>query len=143
MKNLILLFLIFFTITSCGKDADPKPDLAGKFAGNFYGTKTANTVITDETWKITKQDLTHMNVTFFFTNTYPDGSITRSKYDIYIPNVAITENNVLNFDSQFVADQLKYRIIGKAHLINDTLYYDITITSDYNSSKLSNKIYRR
>ena len=141
MKNLILLFLIFFTLTSCRKD--PKPDLAGKFAGNFYGTKTVNTIITDETWKITKQDLNHVNVIFFFTNTYPDGSVTRSKYDIYIPNVTVSENNVLNFNNQFVLDQLKNSVIGKANLTNDIIDYDITITSEYSTSKLSNKIYRR
>ena len=141
MKNLILLFLIFFTLTSCRKD--PKPDLAGKFAGNFYGTKTVNTIITDETWKITKQDLNHVNVILFFTNTYPDGSVTRSKYDIYIPNVTVSENNVLNFNNQFVLDQLKNSVIGKANLTNDIIDYDITITSEYSTSKLSNKIYRR
>ena len=141
MKILILLFLIFFTLTSCRKD--PKPDLAGKFAGNFYGTKTVNTIITDETWKITKQDLNHVNVILFFTNTYPDGSVTRSKYDIYIPNVTVSENNVLNFNNQFVFDQLKNSVIGKANLTNDIIDYDITITSEYSTSKLSNKIYRR
>ena len=141
MKNLILLSLIFFTLASCRKD--PEPDLAGKFAGNFYGTKTVNTIITDETWKITKQDLNHVNVIFFFTNTYPDGSVTRSEYDIYIPNVTVSENNVLDFNNEFMFDQLEYSVIGKANLTNDTIDYDIAITSEYNTSKLSNKIYRR
>lgn len=143
MKNLILLLLIFFMVTSCRKTSAPEPDLAEKFVGSYYGTKTVNTVITDETWKITKQDLNHVNVIFFFTNTYPDGSVTRSKYDIYIPNVPVSENNILNFNNQFVSDQLVYRIVGKANLISDTMDYDITITSEYNTSKLNNKIYRR
>jgi hypothetical protein len=140
MKNLILLFLIFSILTSCRKDT--KPDLAEKFVGDYDGSKTDNTVITTENWKITKQDLNHVNVLFYFTNTYPGGSVTRSKYDIYIPNVTVSENNVLDFNNEFYFDQLKNKVIGKANLANDTLDYDITITDEYSSRKLSNKIYR-
>lgn len=43
----------------------------------------------------------------------------------------------------FVADLLEYHVIGKAILINNTLDYDITIKSEYNTSKLNNKVYRR
>lgn len=141
MKNLILLFLIFFTLTSCRKDT--KPDLAGKFVGDFYGSKTNNTIITNETWKLTKQDLNHVNLILFFTNICPDGCVTRSKYDIYIPNITVSENNVLDFNNQFVFDQLKSSVIGKANLTNDIIDYDITITDEYSTRKLSNKIYRR
>jgi hypothetical protein len=141
MKNLVLLSLIFFTLTSCKKDTEP--DLASKFAGDFYGSKTNNTIFTTETWKITKQDLNHVNLLFYFTNTYPDGSVTRSKYDIYIPNVTVSENNVLDFNNQFVFDQLETSVIGKANMTNDVIDYDITITDEYSSRKLSNKIYRK
>jgi hypothetical protein len=141
MKKLILLSLIFFTLTSCRKD--PEPDLAGKFAGDYYGTKTDSTVITNETWKITKQDLNHVNVLFYFVNTYPSGSVTRSKYDIYIPNILVSKNNVLEFNNRFVFDQLENIVIGKANLTNDSIDYDITITDDYGSRKFSNKIYKR
>ncbi|MCE7041333.1 hypothetical protein [Dyadobacter sp. CY312] len=141
MKNIVLLFLIFCTLTSCRKNREP--DLAGKFVGDFYGSKKDSNVNTTETWKITKQDLNHVNVIFFFTNTYPDGSITRSKYDIYIPNVTVSDNNVLDFNNLFVTNQLDYSVIGKAKLIDNTLDYDITIKSEYNTSKLNNKIYRR
>jgi len=141
MKNLVILFLIFSTFTSCRKNREP--DLAGKFVGDFYGSKKDSIVNTAETWKITKQDLNHVNVIFFFTNTYPDGSITRSKYDIYIPDVTVSDNDVLDFNNQFTTDQLEYSVIGKAKLINNTLDYDITIKSEYNTSKLSNKVYRQ
>ncbi len=117
--------------------------MAGKFVGEYYGSKKDSTGNSTETWKITKQDLNHVNIVFFFTNTYPDGSVTRSKYDTYIPNVTVSDNNVLDINNRFVADQLEYSIIGKATLINDTLDYDITIKSEYNTSKMNNKIYRR
>ncbi|MFC6196283.1 hypothetical protein ACFP1I_32040 [Dyadobacter subterraneus] len=141
MKNLILLSLIFFTLTSCRKN--PEPDLAEKFVGDYYGSKTDSIVVTTENWKIAKQDVNHVNVIFYFTNTYPNGDVTRSKYDIYIPDVTVSENNVLDFNNQFVFDQLEYSVIGKAYLINDIFDYDITITSEYNTSKLKNKIYRK
>ncbi|WP_031528799.1 hypothetical protein [Dyadobacter crusticola] len=141
MKNIVLLFLLFCSLTSCRKNREP--DLAGKFVGEYYGSKKDSTGNSTETWKITKQDLNHVNIVFFFTNTYPDGSVTRSKYDTYIPNVTVSDNNVLDINNRFVADQLEYSIIGKATLINDTLDYDITIKSEYNTSKMNNKIYRR
>jgi hypothetical protein len=141
MKNIVLLFLLFCTLTSCRKNREP--DLAEKFVGEYYGSKKDSTGNTSETWKITKQDLNHVNIVFFLTNTYPDGSVIRSKYDIYISDVTISDNNVLDFNNRFVADQLEYSIMGKAKLINNTLDYDITIKSEYNTSKMNNKIYRR
>lgn len=141
MKNIVLLFLLFSTFISCKKSREP--DLAGKFVGEYYGSKKDSTGTTTETWKITKQDLTHVNIVFFFTNTYPDGSVTRSKYDNYISDVSVSEGNVLDFHNLFVVDQLEYSIVGKAKLINNTLDYDITIKSEYNTSKLKNSIYRR
>ncbi|TKT85711.1 hypothetical protein [Dyadobacter frigoris] len=141
MKNLNLLFLIFFTLASCRKK--PEPDLAEKFVGDYYGSKTDGTVITTENWKITKQDLNHVNVIFYFTNTYPNGNVTRSKYDIYIPDVTVSENNVLDFNNHFVFDQLENIVIGKANRTNDIIDYDIVITDEYSTRKLSNKIYRQ
>ncbi|MBE9461953.1 hypothetical protein IEE83_08670 [Dyadobacter sp. UP-52] len=117
--------------------------MAEKFVGDYYGSKTDSIVVTTENWKIAKQDVNHVNVIFYFTNTYPNGDVTRSKYDIYIPDVTVSENNVLDFNNQFVFDQLEYSVIGKAYLINDIFDYDITITSEYNTSKLKNKIYRK
>lgn len=141
MKNIVLLFLLFCTLTSCRKNREP--DLAGKFVGEYYGSKKDSTGNITETWKITKQDLNHVSIVFFFTNTYPDGSVIRSKYDIYISNVTVSDDNNLDFNNLFVADQLEYSIIGKAKLVNNTLDYDITIKSEYNTSKMNNKVYRR
>ena len=141
MKNIGLLFLLFCTLTSCRKNREP--DLAGKFVGEYYGSQKDSTGNTTETWKITKQDLNHVNIVFFFTKTYPDGSVIRSKYDIYISNVTVSDDNNLDFNNLFVADQLEYSIIGKAKLVNNTLDYDITIKSEYNTSKMNNKVYRR
>lgn len=141
MKNIVFLFLIFCILTSC--KSNNELDLTRKFVGDFYGSKKDSAVTTTETWKITKQDINHVNVSFFFLNTYSDGTVTRSKYDIYIPNVTVSENNVLDFNNRFVADQLEYRVTGTARLINNTLDYDITIKSEYNISNLNNKIYRR
>ncbi|GGH53093.1 hypothetical protein GCM10007423_58200 [Dyadobacter endophyticus] len=117
--------------------------MAGKFVGEYCGSKKDSTGNITETWKITKQDLNHVSIVFFFTNTYPDGSVIRSKYDIYISNVTVSDDNNLDFNNVFVADQLEYSIIGKAKLVNNTLDYDITIKSEYNTSKMNNKVYRR
>ncbi|WP_439557580.1 hypothetical protein [Dyadobacter sp.] len=125
MKNIVLLLLLFFISTSCKKNREP--DLAGKFVGEYDGSKKDSTVNRTETWKITRQDLNHVNVVFFFTNTYPDGSVIRSKEDINISNVTVSDNNVLNFNNSFFADQLEYKITGKAILTNNTLDYDLTI----------------
>ena len=141
MKNLILHSLIFFALTSCKKDT--QPDLAQKFVGDYYGSKIDNTITIEETWKITKQDLNHVNVLFFFTNTYPNGSVTRSKYDIYIPNVLVTKNNMLDFNNLFIFDQLEYSVVGKATVTGDNFDYDIIMTSEYNKSNLKNKIQRQ
>ena len=77
MKKLLLFSLIFITIISCKNDA--APDLAEKFAGEYYATKSDSIVTTNQTWTITRQDLNHVNVLFYFMNIYRDGSVTRSK----------------------------------------------------------------
>lgn len=141
MNKIVSLFLLFCILTSCRNKAEP--DLAGKFVGEFYGSKIENTVNITESWKITKKDLNHVSVTFFFMSTYPDGSVARSKYDVYIPSVTVTEDNVLDFNNQFLFDKIEYTIIGKGKLTNDMLDYDIIISSEYNTSKLNNKIYRK